>query len=158
VLDYASRHKDQILYNQYLMGKNSIERGSRDSWTVSPHRLSAVEARANADREQTQRAAGAGGGQRGGGNLNGEAAKKYLDMLRDPKMRDPRGYVIPSDQPDFLTAIKFLNTLIKNGIEIQSANTEFSVSGKRYPAGSYVVKTNQAYRPHVLDMFEPQDH
>ena len=25
-------------------------------------------------------------------------------------------------------------------------------------AGSYVVRTAQAYRPHVLDMFEPQDH
>ena len=31
-------------------------------------------------------------------------------------------------------------------------------SGKNYPAGSFVVKTAQAFRPHVLDMFEPQDH
>lgn len=30
------------------------------------------------------------------------------------------------------------------------------VNGKRYPAGSYVVMTAQAFRPHVLDMFEPQ--
>ncbi len=169
VLDYASRHKDQILYNQYLMGKNSIERGSRDSWTISPHRLNAVETIADAERQpQGQR----GGGQRGGGNggggggggggrggnLTGDAAKKYWDMLHDPKMRDPRGYIIPSDQPDFLTAIKFLNTLIKNGIEIQRADSEFALNGKTYPAGSYVVKASQAYRPHVLDMFEPQDH
>jgi hypothetical protein len=27
-----------------------------------------------------------------------------------------------------------------------------------YPAGSYVVKTAQAFRSHVLDMFEPQDY
>jgi hypothetical protein len=32
------------------------------------------------------------------------------------------------------------------------------VNGKTYPAGSYVVKTAQAFRPQVLDMFEPQDH
>jgi hypothetical protein len=32
------------------------------------------------------------------------------------------------------------------------------VAGKKYPAGSYVVKTAQAFRPHVMDMFEPQDH
>src|SRR5581483_1964900 len=32
------------------------------------------------------------------------------------------------------------------------------VNGKTYPAGSYVVKTAQAFRPHILDMFEPQDH
>ena len=32
------------------------------------------------------------------------------------------------------------------------------MAGKNYPAGSYVVKTAQAFRPHVMDMFEPQDH
>src|SRR5690606_3857147 len=32
------------------------------------------------------------------------------------------------------------------------------VAGKHYPSGSFVVKTAQAFRPHVLDMFEPQDH
>ena len=31
-------------------------------------------------------------------------------------------------------------------------------AGKSYPAGSYVVKTAQAFRPFVRDMFEPQDH
>ena len=32
------------------------------------------------------------------------------------------------------------------------------MQGRAYPAGSLVVKTAQAFRPHVLDMFEPQDH
>ena len=32
------------------------------------------------------------------------------------------------------------------------------LAARRYPAGSFVVKTSQAFRPHVLDMFEPQDH
>ncbi len=48
--------------------------------------------------------------------------------------------------------------MLKNGIEIERATSAFQVSGKSYPAGSYVVKTAQAFRPHVLDMFEPQDH
>jgi len=73
-------------------------------------------------------------------------------------MRDPRGYIIPSDQADFPTATKFINTLIKNGITIHRATADFEVAGKRYPAGSWVVKTAQAFRPHILDMFEPQDH
>jgi hypothetical protein len=162
ILDYASRHKDQMLYNQYLMGKNSIVRGSRDSWTISPDKLDAVEAIANADRQGQRGGNGAGNGQRGGrgggGNLTGEAAAKYWDMLHDPKTRDPRGYILSSDQPDFLTAIKFLNTLIKNGVEIQRVETAFTLAGKSYAAGSYVVKADQAYRPHILDMFEPQDH
>ena len=35
---------------------------------------------------------------------------------------------------------------------------DFDVAGKHYTSGSWVVKTAQAFRPHVLDMFEPQDH
>jgi hypothetical protein len=57
-----------------------------------------------------------------------------------------------------LTATKFVNALIKTGVTIHRATAPFEVAGKRYPAGSYVVKTAQAFRPHVMDMFEPQDH
>jgi hypothetical protein len=83
---------------------------------------------------------------------------KYYDLLFDRDSRDPRGYVIPSDQADFLTAVKFVNALLKNGCEVLRASKEFTVNGKIYPTGSYVVKTAQAFRPHVLSMFEPQDH
>jgi hypothetical protein len=51
-----------------------------------------------------------------------------------------------------------VNALIKNGIRIERATAAFTVNGKNYPAGSYVVRTAQAFRPHILDMFEPQDH
>jgi hypothetical protein len=73
-------------------------------------------------------------------------------------MRDPRGFIVPSDQPDFLTATKFVNTLIKAGAVVQRATAPFTVAGKTYPAGSYVVKAAQPFRAHVMDMFEPQDH
>src|SRR5215510_3898582 len=43
VLDYASRNKDRLLFNMYRMGRNSIERGSRDSWTMTPRRLRAAQ-------------------------------------------------------------------------------------------------------------------
>ena len=54
--------------------------------------------------------------------------------------------------------MKFLNALIKNGVFVERATANFEVAGKKYPAGSYVVKASQAFRPHLLDMFEPQDH
>ena len=76
----------------------------------------------------------------------------------DPRLRDPRGYILPAGQPDFLTATKFVDALLKNGIAVQQATEPFVVDGVRYPADSYVVRTAQAFRPHVLDMFEPQDH
>ncbi len=41
---------------------------------------------------------------------------------------------------------------------VHRATGALSAGGKQYPAGSYVVKAAQAFRPHVIDMFEPQDH
>jgi hypothetical protein len=65
---------------------------------------------------------------------------------------------VPSDQPDFLTATKFINTLIRAGTVVHRATAAFTVAGRQYPAGSYVVKAAQPFRAHVMDMFEPQDH
>src|SRR6185503_2781206 len=64
----------------------------------------------------------------------------------------------PADQPDFPTATRFVNALLKTGVTVHRATAPFAVSGRNYPAGSYVVKAAQPFRPHVLDMFEPQDH
>ncbi len=148
VLDYASRNRETLLYDMYRKGMNSIERGSRDSWTVTPDRIEALRAAAQG---RTANAALRGGG-------NALPASLYESVLHDPQHRDPRGYIIPADQPDFATATKFVNALLKTGITVQRASAGFQAGGKSYPAGSYVVKTAQAYRPHVLDMFEPQDH
>ena len=151
VLDFASRYRETLLYDIYLMGKHSIERGSHDSWTIHPQLIEAVRAAArDSARGDTTRAPRPG--------PTGSVPAKLFALLRDPANRDPRGYVLPSDQPDFPTATKFVNTLIKNGVTVLRAPADFEVAGKRYPAGSYVVKTAQAFRPHVLDMFEPQDH
>jgi len=171
ILDIASRYCETWLYNIYKMGRNSIERGSRDTWTITPKRITALEAAAAA---QPQSGGGRGGrGGAGGGAAQpaasgdspfaGAAARTvpselYNTVLHDPKMRDPRGYIIPADQPDFPTAVQFADALIKNGISILKATAPFQVADKSYPAGSLVVKTAQAFRPHILDMFEPQDH
>ena len=120
VLDAASRYRQTLLLNAYRMGRNAIDRGSRDSWTARPRRP--------------------------------------LGRLRELALRDPRGYILPADQPDFLTATKFVNALLSTGVDVHRAEAAFTVGGRRYPAGSYVVKTAQAFRPHVLDMFEAQEY
>ena len=142
VMDIASRHREQFLFNSWKMGRNSIERGSKDTWTLTPDKVAAVKAAYDSNRAQRKTL----------------PAADYLNILRKPETRDPRGYIIPSDQKDFATAVKFINALVKNGITIHRATNQFSVGSKTYPAGSYVVLTAQAFRPHVLDMFEPQDH
>lgn len=137
ILDYASRHGDELLYNIYLMGKNAIEKGNRDSWTLLPkYRDSLANLR---ERGRPNRA-------------------QYEQVYQDPALRDARAYIIPSDQQDFPTAIKFINALLRSGIKVEQALSDFVYEGKTYPKDSYVVRTNQAFRPHVLDMFEPQDH
>jgi Zinc carboxypeptidase len=173
VLDLASKHREDFLFNIYRMGKNSIERGSEDYWTITPKRITEIQAAIAKDSTQPAQAAGTEERQRRAAGIASDApagdspqfggqprgvSMKYYEMLRAPDKRDPRGYIVPSDQADFLTATKFINTLIKNGITIHRATSGFQVAGKSYPAGSYVVKTAQAFRPHILDMFEPQDH
>ena len=57
-------------------------------------------------------------------------------------MRDPRGYILPADQPDFPTATKFINTLIKNGVHGAAGDEAIlKCQGKHYPADSWVVKS-----------------
>ncbi len=140
VLDYASRNRETLLYDFYLMGRNSIRNGSEDHWTITPDRIDALRAAA------------------GDANPRNLPLDLYTKILHDPEHRDPRGYILPADQPDFLTATKFVNTLLKVGVAVLRATAPFEVNGKGYPAGSYVVKTAQAFRPHILDMFEPQHY
>ena len=156
ILDLASRYREPFLYNIYVMGRNSIARGNKDNWTTTPREIDALKAQVAKDRPP--QTGGGQGGFGGGGGGGGGVDIKYMDMLRRPDDRDPRGYILPSDQPDFLTATKFVNALMKSGIDVHSASAAFTVGGKQYPAGSYVIKMAQAFRPHVLDMFEPQDY
>ncbi|MFN8574200.1 MAG: M14 metallopeptidase family protein [Gemmatimonadaceae bacterium] len=159
VFDIASRNRENFLYNLYRMGKNSIERGSRDSWTTTPTEVAELQTQINKDRAAGN--ASGNGRDRLSAALNpfgGTVPTKYFDALRDPNKRDPRGYILPSDQPDFGTATKFVNALRRVNVTVMRATQGFTAGGKQYPAGSYVVKTAQAFRPHVLDMFEPQDH
>ncbi len=157
VLDLASRERENFLFNVYRMGKNSIERGSRDHWTPRPERLDAVAARiASAGAGGGGTGRGGGGGRAGGSGFARDSAN--YELLRDPRLRDPRGYILPADQPDFPTATRFINALLETGITVHRATGPFTVGARQYPAGSYVVKTAQAFRPHIIDMFEPQDH
>lgn len=47
---------------------------------------------------------------------------------------------------------------METGVTVHKATAPFEVAGKKYDAGSYVVKAAQPFRAHVMDMFEPQDH
>ena len=106
ILDLASKRKEDFLFNMYKMGKNAIERGQ-------PRQLD--DASASGSRRCGRRCA------RTRRAVAADAARAHrrrsTRVLRDPAMRDPRGFILPSDQPDFLTATKFVNILIKGGVD-----------------------------------------
>ncbi len=65
-------------------------------------------------------------------------------------------YVISAEQWDPGTAAKLVNVLRWGGIEVEQASAGFSAAGKSYPAGSYLVRGAQAFRPHLTDLLNPQ--
>lgn len=137
VLNYATRYREEVLMNIYKMGRKSIELGSKDYWTLSPNKVEKLTSIA-------------------GNNLKTKSDSLFSVVYQNPETRDARAYIVTADQST--THLAFINILIKSGIRVEKATKAFEVNGKKYPKGSYVVMTNQAFRPHVIDMFEPQDH
>ena len=99
VLDYAARNRERLLYNIYQMGKNGIDRGAKDSWTIMPKDIDAVEAAAK-DRPAPE----VKGFYRGAHVVD---PALYDEILHAPDKRDPRGYVLPPSQRDMPTTIVF---------------------------------------------------
>jgi hypothetical protein len=153
VLDYAARYRSSLLYNIYKMGRHAIERGSKDNWTLYPKYTKLLKTTDSTKREGEE-----DNNDFSFGREDTSSARLFDAVLKNPIYRDARGYVIPADQADFPTAVKFINALSRSGIAIHKATAAFTIADKHYPAGSYVVKTAQAFRPHIIDMFEPQDH
>ena len=142
VLNYAARYKDEVLLNMYKMGKAAIDAGNKDNWTLSPNKVEMLNEQLKAEKRDLR--------------VDSIAAQNFAKIYKAPNLRDPRGYIIPANQTT--SAVAFVNILIQSGIKVHKATSDFMVNGKNYSAGSYVVRTNQAFRAHVLDMFDPQDH
>src|SRR5271166_1534137 len=104
VLDLASKYREDFLYNIYRMGRNSIRRGSQDSWTITPKRIEALKetaAKNNEPKQQRNAPGSSGAGQVSSADIPGPdgrpaglPANLYASVLHDPAMRDPRGYIV----------------------------------------------------------------
>lgn len=145
VLDVATRNKEQFLYNRWKMGRDQIAAGTKDTWTVWPTRVAKLND--SLAKLRSASAVSAPG-----------STDAMFSMLRRPEDRDPKAYILSSAQPDFPTATKFVRALQKSGVVVHRATASFSAGGTQYPAGSWVFQMGQAFRAHLLDMFEPQDH
>ncbi|MEN9685864.1 MAG: hypothetical protein RLZZ28_1650, partial [Bacteroidota bacterium] len=92
VLNYAQRYHDELLFNIYKMGKNSIEKGEKDSWTLSPKKINEMNQlfadapRATPARRGTDSAFSANPG----GGANTMPLKYYDTVMKNPASRDAR--------------------------------------------------------------------
>ncbi len=139
VLNYAQRHRDELLYNIYLMGKNSIERGSKNTWGLSPKKVAAISTAYQTDQKASR--------------VPYQIPVKYFDgVMKDLSLRDARGYIIPAGQADFPTAVKFVNALIRTGILVHKASEDFTVAGKKYSGfqNIFAKKHRQCFRIKVI--------
>jgi hypothetical protein len=81
------------------------------------------------------------------------------DGIRAGRAGAPYAFVIPpADQWDRGAAIELVNLLQRGAVEVHRATSSFSTGGNTYPAGSFVAFTAQAFRPHLVDLMEPQEH
>ena len=69
----------------------------------------------------------------------------------------PYGYVLPSNQEDMTRVAFVIHILRMQGIEVGRAKATVKLSDGSYPAGSFIVKTNQPYGPLAKTLLEKQD-
>ena len=99
-------------------------------------------------------------------NIAADLREKWLfniysmgrDAIEDRTEGDAFAYVIPNDQWDTYETGKLLSVLRMSGIEVNQSTKSFKANKKKYPKGTYVIYTAQAFRPHLLDMMEPQSY
>jgi len=65
-------------------------------------------------------------------------------------------FVIPAEQWDPGTAVKLVNVLRLGGIEVERATAQFSAGGRRYGAGSFLIRGAQPFVAYAKDLLTPQ--
>ena len=95
-----------------------------------------------------------------------QAAIHRTDMLRNfytvgkraIARTSPYAFVIPKQQHDPGATKKMLELLKFGMVEIDSAGSVFEAGGKRYPAGSYVIRMQQPYSSYAKTLLERQHY
>ena len=164
ILDIASKRHEDFLYNMYKMAKNAIDKGNRDNWTIHPKRIEA--AREAIEAAQSGRRAAATTLDRArlladAAAADAAAARRCRSTTTSCTIRRCAIRAGSSCRRISRTSSprRSSSTFSSRAAwSVQRATAAFTVAGKQYPAGSYVVKAAQPFRAHVMDMFEPQDH
>ena len=97
-------------------------------------------------------------------NIAADLREKWLydiyrmgrDAIELGEKGGPFAYVVPNEQWDLYETGKFLSVLRKGGVEVHRSTRAFKANGKNYEKGTHIIFAGQAFRPHLMDMLEPQ--
>ena len=67
-------------------------------------------------------------------------------------------FLVPASQWDAPTAAVMVNTLRRGGVQVEEALEPFTAAGRRFDAGTYVIRGAQAFRAYLRDLLLPQDY
>ncbi len=81
---------------------------------------------------------------------------KSRDAVAAGTKEAPYGYVLPADQEDMTRVAFVIHILRMQGIEVGRAKAAVKLSDGSYPAGSFIVKTNQPYGPLAKTLLQKQ--
>jgi hypothetical protein len=77
-------------------------------------------------------------------------------QIRKGGSEPPVAFVIPAGQHDPPVAARFVETLMRGGVDVDRATADFVADGHPFLEGSWVVRMAQPFRPFALDMLAPQ--
>jgi hypothetical protein len=84
---------------------------------------------------------------------NLEAAERAIQHGKDSA---PNAWLIPSDNRDPAAVRRLVEALLLGGVEVHVGKREVSADGRRYPAGTIVIRRDQPYGSYVKDLFDVQ--
>ena len=82
----------------------------------------------------------------------------YKNSVEKRYKNEPYAFVVPASQHDYPTALRMIDILRFGGVEVHKAKDQFIAGGKVYPAGSFVVKMSQPYKPYAWALLEKQKY
>jgi hypothetical protein len=82
----------------------------------------------------------------------------YKTSVDGVDKNQPYAFVVPAVQPDTPTTLRMIDILRMGGVEVHRAKAGFTAGGKAYPAGSFIVKMAQPYKPYAWALLERQKY
>jgi hypothetical protein len=76
--------------------------------------------------------------------------------IRRGQESTPRAWIVPSDQDDVAAVERLCGALLATGVELEIAKDPVEVDGRKWPAGSIVIRRAQPYGDHVQDLLDVQ--